>query len=309
MSAARDEIDRLLDSPRPPAAHPEDCQPDITLSSLDDNNNDDDLNSHRNSRPSRLRYVPSEDEDDDDDTDDAMMVSKPPAYHIPTTVYDANTGPKGVIADAQSYERAKKRSFRRVLMSAAGLDSPVYAQDASVTAAGTATAAAAPRQRTQSPAAGARTPPDESGDDDDRFMREWREARMRELQNKTARRSSPSKRCYGTVDAVNANGYLDAVEKVTADTVVVVCIYDPQSSESSIVEDCLNTVARKHVTVHFVKLHHEIAEMDHIEAPALLAYRNGDVFATIVDIFKQLPDGRDCSSSSLEALLMQNHVV
>lgn len=59
------------------------------------------------------------------------------------------------------------------------------------------------------------------------------------------------------------------------------------------------------MTTRFVKLHHEIAEMDHINAPALLAYRNGDVFATIVDILHQLPNGRDCSSSSLEALLMQ----
>lgn len=43
--------------------------------------------------------------------------------------------------------------------------------------------------------------------------------------------------------------------------------------------------------------------MDHVEAPALLAYRSGDVFATIVDIFQQLPRGRDCSADSLEDLL------
>lgn len=45
--------------------------------------------------------------------------------------------------------------------------------------------------------------------------------------------------------------------------------------------------------------------MNHVEAPALLAYKGGDVFATIVDILKQLPDGRDCSPSSLEHLLIQ----
>lgn len=45
--------------------------------------------------------------------------------------------------------------------------------------------------------------------------------------------------------------------------------------------------------------------MDHIKAPALLAYKNGDVFATIVEIFKQLPNGRGCSSASLEELLIQ----
>lgn len=45
--------------------------------------------------------------------------------------------------------------------------------------------------------------------------------------------------------------------------------------------------------------------MDHITAPALIAYRNGEVFATIIDVMKQLPDGRGCSSASIEALLMQ----
>jgi len=78
-----------------------------------------------------------------------------------------------------------------------------------------------------------------------------------------------------------------------------------QSTISSIVEDCLITVARRQLTTRFIKLHHEIAEMNHITAPALLAYKNGDVFATIVDILKQLPDGRDLSPSSLEELLMR----
>ena len=45
--------------------------------------------------------------------------------------------------------------------------------------------------------------------------------------------------------------------------------------------------------------------MDNVTAPALLAYKGGDVFATIVEIANQLPNGRDCSTSSLEDLLMQ----
>jgi hypothetical protein len=43
--------------------------------------------------------------------------------------------------------------------------------------------------------------------------------------------------------------------------------------------------------------------MDHIDAPALLAYRAGDVFATIVEVLKQIPKGRSCSADSLEDLL------
>lgn len=85
---------------------------------------------------------------------------------------------------------------------------------------------------------------------------------------------------------------------------VLIDSVDKQSAESSIVEDCLLTIARKHAAVRFIKLHHEIADMEHVEAPALLAYKGGEVFATIVDILKQLPNGRNCSSASLEDLLM-----
>ena len=59
-------------------------------------------------------------------------------------------------------------------------------------------------------------------------MRKWRESRMQKLQSQNMRRSSPRRRVYGTVDAVDAAGYLDAIEKVTSDTVVVVCVYDPE---------------------------------------------------------------------------------
>ena len=64
-----------------------------------------------------------------------------------------------------------------------------------------------------------------SEDGDEEFMQKWRQSRMQEL-SEGKRRISPNKRTYGRVDVVDANGYLDAVEKVTSDTVVVVCIYD-----------------------------------------------------------------------------------
>ena len=44
----------------------------------------------------------------------------------------------------------------------------------------------------------------------------------------TTKRRSPSKRKYGGLTAVDAVGYLDAIEKVHADTIVVVLIYDDQ---------------------------------------------------------------------------------
>lgn len=59
-------------------------------------------------------------------------------------------------------------------------------------------------------------------------MMEWRKNRLAELKASAAnnRRRSPTKRHYGRVERVDANGYLDAVEKVGSETIVVVTIYD-----------------------------------------------------------------------------------
>ncbi|KAJ5122277.1 hypothetical protein N7526_009214 [Penicillium atrosanguineum] len=235
------------------------------------------------------RVLDSEDEDENPDD----MISSRSNYQIPNTVFDANTGPKGVIADAQAFERARKKSFRRTLLNAAGFngsdstfgktrdDTPIKPTDSS----------------------------SGSEDDEERFLHKWRVSRMQELSSRGMRRPSPRGRRWGAVETVDAAGYLDAIEKVTPDTVVVVCIYDHMSDDSAIVEECLVTIARRQAGVHFVKLHQEIAEMDHIKAPALLAYRNGDVFTTIVDIIRNIPKGRSCSADSLEDLLKLNRVL
>ena len=81
---------------------------------------------------------------------------------------------------------------------------------------------------------------------------------------------------------------------------VVDLLFSVQSNTSAVVEDSLANLARKHATVRFVKLNHVEAEM---AAPTILGYKGGDLFATVADIFNQLPSGRDCSASSLETLL------
>ncbi|KAJ9491043.1 hypothetical protein VN97_g2208 [Penicillium thymicola] len=284
--SAQEEFNQLVNSNRSRfTSHPEDH-----LDS-DPHFSDDEPSSHLRSRQTL---------DSSDEEDDADMVSSRTAntnYHIPNTVYEANTGPKGVIADAQAFERARKKSFRRTLLSVAGLDSnnsPSFSSKST---------------RDDAPLA----PGDQSSasedDDEARFLRKWRQSRMHELQGRNNRRPSPRGRRYGSVETVDAVGYLDAIEKVTSDTVVVVCIYDHEFDDSAIVEECLVTIARRQPTVRFVKMHQAIAEMDHITAPALLAYRGGDVFATIVDVLRNIPRGRSCSADSLEDLLKLHRVL
>ena len=204
-TAAQDEVDALFASRDSHLrTHPEDATSDSSNPPSDD----EVTNAHFS--------------DEDRDPSAASLSNNMPSsvYHIPnSTTFDANTGPKGVIADAKSFDRARKRGFRQTL----------YAFSESVF----------DKYKSPSPPAFTTTESnsshDSSADEDDDFMREWRAKRMIELssvngQERRTRRQSPSKRRYGYMTTVDAIGYLDAVEKVAADTMVVVCIFDEEVS-------------------------------------------------------------------------------
>lgn len=205
--SAQEEFNQLVNSNQSRfTSHPEDH----------DSDHDSDPHFSDDEPSSRLRSRQTADSSDEEA--DADMVSSRTAnanYHIPNTVYEANTGPKGVIADAQAFERARKKSFRRTLLSAAGLDSngPSFSSKST---------------RDDAPLAPADQSSASEDDDEARFLRKWRQSRMHELQGRNNRRPSPRGRRFGSVETVDAVGYLDAIEKVTSDTVVVVCIYDQE---------------------------------------------------------------------------------
>ncbi|KAI5287355.1 hypothetical protein KEM52_001627 [Ascosphaera acerosa] len=306
---AQEEADRLLNPKVHIAGHPEDRHGDHHSDDGDGNGNAAQLVGDND----------SDEEDDLDDTADAttrrMMApgsrSRAGArHHIPRTVYDANTGPKGVIADAQSYERVRQ------MAGTAGRAGRAMKEPAMVR--GTAA-----EKTTEM---GEEEEEEEIDDDDDEFMQHWRQARMQELQQQAQAQaqSQPAhlaRKRWGKLETVGATGYLDAVERSPPGTTVVVCIYDPESSESAVVEDCLAELARLHATTRFVRLHHEVAEMDNVTAPAILAYKDGELCATIIDVVAHAAAmassssaafGRavgGCGPDALAALLMQHRVL
>lgn len=158
---------------------------------------------------------------DDDLAFDANYAAEMSAtYHIPSTAhFDANTGPKGVIADARNFESAKKRSFRQTLQALSNCQTPPLFGKQKKSAFNFS------REKSASPE-------NSADDEEDEFMRTWRANRLDELASMSkdlrTRRQSPSQRKYGTLIAVDPSGYLDAVEKVPTDTIVVVLIYDDE---------------------------------------------------------------------------------
>ena len=206
-SLAQEEADRFFSSKEKTVTHPEDAF---------DSDNHSDIN-EKNTTLDPYHSDPG----DDEDTLHNMSATATATYHIPHTLFDANTGPKGVIADAQSFDRAKKHSLRNTFLN---LANGSYFQSSSK-----------PQAPNLSRTGSDTTEKSGSGldeDENDEFMVQWRQSRLKELSaggsHKQQRRQSPSKRKWGFFKEVDANGYLDAVEKTASDNVVVVCIYDPE---------------------------------------------------------------------------------
>ncbi|KAK5167583.1 uncharacterized protein LTR77_007282 [Saxophila tyrrhenica] len=282
MSAAQHEFDDLMRSKERRSTHPEDVE------------DEDDARSFLNLS------------DDENDTPAASFDETPPPRPstslarstIPTTRYEANTGPKGVIADAQHF-RDSRRSKRISLRSNSNLQAQIQTQRSSNPAVLSEKLAESDEEL------------EEDDEDDDEFMREWRQSRLREMQSGTPResktmgREKSSRRLWGGLATVDGNGFLDAVEGSPEGTVVVVYIYDDYSHVSTSIEDCIRSIAQRHLDVRFVKLHFEDAEMEPAGVPALLAYRDGDKFAGLVPIIQEIPDDADLSARTLEMVLQR----
>ena len=224
--------------------------------------------------------------DDDIAGNMATMTTRKTSYEIPTQTHFANTGPKGVIADAQSFARARQSTFRQRFASFANnlTSNGISAAVPTVTEKKDKRKSTFGTSPKSTPSSGSDTNLALSDDEaDSEFMQTWRANRLQELsaQSPPAYRRQPSYRNWGTFQEVDANGYLDAIEKVSGDTFVVVMINDPSSTQSTDVEDELGMLAHKHNTTRFVKLHHEIAEMETMEIPAVIVYKAGEVVFTI----------------------------
>lgn len=200
MSSAQAEFDALYinNTKEPTRSHPEDA---ASFAASDDS-------------------LTLNDDDQTHSTGEHQYSSSMPSatYTLPAHTFDANTGPKGVIADARSFETAKKRSFRQTLHAFSSAQSALLLGGS--------------KQKKQYEREKSASPDISADDDEDEFMRSWRAKRLDELANMNqdlrTRRQSPSQRKYGTLLAVDPSGYLDAVEKVPSDTTVVVLIYDDE---------------------------------------------------------------------------------
>ncbi|KAK8111073.1 thioredoxin-like protein [Apiospora kogelbergensis] len=208
------------------------------------------------------------------------------------------TGVKGVIADARAYEEARQSKWRNRVRAARrsvmGIGDLVRSKD------------------NQS----AENSEEDVDEDEEAFLQQWRESRRQELeseaQGKTRanRRTSPSLRMFGRLDTVDALGYLDSIEKVGRETVVVVFVYDHECQVSGLIQQALRPLVTAHPYVHFVKIHYEDIEFDNAAVPAILAYRNqGDLFVNLTGLIEMIPEEEEFDSDALKRVLQKHDVL
>jgi hypothetical protein len=241
------------------------------------------------------------------------------AYTLPHQSFDSGrtTGVKGVIADARSYEMARRDgSWRGKLRSVSGhrLGSRIGGKS---------------KDRSKKSAGDSYLNSD--SEEDEEFLEQWRESRRQEIQREgndiRNRRTSPSVRRFGRFDEVDALGYLDAIEKVGRETVVVVFVYDhevcvlrsplflfyanmTQCPVSQVIDTALTPLVATNPAIHFVKVHYEDIEFDNAGVPAILAYKNqGDLFANLTYIIDQIPDDTLFDTAALRDVLKKHNIM
>ncbi|PHH60247.1 hypothetical protein CDD81_1906 [Ophiocordyceps australis] len=250
---------------------------------------------------------------------DAAMRGTPsdstPELKLPPSSFDNGraTGVKGVIADARAFQTARRsrwkdraRSARQSIFGLGGAlnNGSRSESETDDDACSSVSPHVAPTQI---------SPNQDS--DEEAFMHQWREARRRELESEDSRpvrsrRTSPSVRIYGFLDEVDALGYLDAIEKVTRETKVVVFVYDDACDVSATLESALLPLVRHHPTIHFVKVHFDEIEFDPAAVPSILAYQNqGDLFANLTGLIELMPDEAHYTQDSLSRLLRKHNVL
>lgn len=210
-TAAQEEFDQLVannSGTSHSTTHPEDSHShDYDL----DNNSDlSEEEAHRNAQIDAAMRMP---------TGTSELRLPPASFDNGRT-----TGVKGVIADARNYESARKLNWmdraRNARNSILGFAAAAHAKSTAPNHSTSSRSESETDDETRSDA------PDE-----ETFLQQWRESRRRELESEASRairnrKTSPSVRSYGRFEEVDALGYLDAIEKVSRETKVLVFVYD-----------------------------------------------------------------------------------
>lgn len=277
-------------------------------------------------RPSSDHITSSDIEDDDDaetrypsaPTHDSF--NRNTRMKLPNQRSYNNTGPKGVIADAQAFREAQAARSRETSQQRAPTTNTLiqpYVENLSINDSAREDSDSTLNDLSKAEIDALRN--EEHDEDfeaeDEEFMLQWRLARLQELRSKSVIASNSAverlgmsrhaKLVYEGLTAVDGEGYLEVVDGSPRSVTVIVFVWDDRSEVSTLIENCLRQLARKHKTTRFIKLHYGDAEMEPAGVPAVLAYRGGDKFAGLIPVVDEIPDDADLSPETLERVFQR----
>lgn len=247
----------------------------------------------------KLHYYCSSSEDEDEPPVGPAQPPPPP----PTGAGAGgsyNTGPKGVLQDWQRFKqleaekRAEDDAERVALMKKLSLSARTDAEDV----------AARERERK------AQEEIDNLFDEDDEFLQDFMRKRMEELMDKNV----STKPAYGKIIDLRDDGhFLEAVDSVEKNVVVVVYLTDDDSAGCGAVDGCLTNIAKDYDHIKFCRLRVSAvagclsSRFKDKGVPAILAYKGGEQIISLIRITDKL--GEDFFADDLEGFLVDHGVL
>ncbi|KAJ3083736.1 hypothetical protein HK102_000939 [Quaeritorhiza haematococci] len=158
----------------------------------------------------------------------------------------------------------------------------------------------------------------ELDDEDRKVLSAYRSRRLAEIKALVEATSGLSltagRKRFGSLKEISVNEYVKSIDEEDPSVTIVVHLYHERVEACRTVNNLLAHVARKYPTTKFVKIISTKADssFDEVALPALLCYRGGDLFATLLRISDEIPalskTGR-CDPEDLEELLTKNGVL
>lgn len=246
----------------------------------------------------KLHYYCSSSEDEGEEEKGGAIAGPPPQTGRGTGGQVMNTGPKGVIQDWQRYkqleaERREESEAERVAL------------------AKKLTMSARTDQEDQDAKAREQKAADEIDDlfdEDDEFLRDYMKKRMEEMIEK----NMCTKRSYGKIIDLHSDGeFLEAVDKVDKNVIVVIFITEDKAPGCEAVHGCLINVAKDYDHIKFCRMYASTAGLSKRfkdkGVPAILAYKGGDQIISLIRITDKL--GEDFFADDLEGFLVDHGVL
>eukprot|EP01137_Pigoraptor_chileana_P021015 Opistho-2@84185 len=221
--------------------------------------------------PTRNAYI-SDDDDDlrDEDSDDSCCSEPTCANELADTgavagAMPAETtgvgGPKGVLADYRRHQRAaaeqRKDDYARLVKEAGRMS----------LRGGGSEAQAEPS----------------ADEDEEAFMREYREKRLREIQQRQKADKGPR---FGTYELMTSATFVDQIEDEPETVPVIVHLFQEGVASCALMSAALSHLARKHPYAKFRRMRAEEASrgFDEDSLPTLLVYRAGELVGNHVRV-------------------------